>query len=175
MKVQYEYFSNVVCTLIEKLFAANPCQTGTLLFSFISIIVYYKYTFQNIIFLLFVKIWKPFWKEILEGLFFKLLYLGQESEHSSSSEDSAGYHEESSIDGSWIQTEKDKYLFENRQGLKKFGKLSESQARKIQLMNSLVRILRILDNGKLWIISSLVYIDKLNFIGDIIPVEDLHW
>jgi len=54
-------------------------------------------------------------------------------------------------------------------------KLSESQARKLRLMNSLIKIQKILDNGRICIISALVYLDKLTMAEDVIKPVDLHW
>ena len=52
--------------------------------------------------------------------------------------------------------------------------LDQKKASKLRLMNSLIKILRILENGKQLIIWALVYLDKLTISGEIIQPADIH-
>lgn len=52
--------------------------------------------------------------------------------------------------------------------------LSEAKAMRLKLMNSLIKILQLQENGKMCIIASLVYMDKISMGDDIICSQKLH-
>ena len=98
-------------------------------------------------------------------------FVGSETQDSSS-EESSVYSDDNSTNDSQHAWSNKNYKSGKNACLHNLG---EAQARKFKLMNSLVKILKLIDNGKIWIISSFVLIDKLSMIGDVIPSEDLHW
>lgn len=97
--------------------------------------------------------------------------LGSETQDTSSEESSVSSDDNSALDCQHVWSSKNNKIYKNSG----FQNLGEAQARKFKLMSSLVKILKLIDNGKIWIISSFVLIDKLSMIGDVIPSEDLHW
>ena len=120
---------------------------------------------------MFCLLWKV---ELLHHPQSNSILIGHESDKVENEEDSSSSSDQmSTIDSTQeVGSESAKLLMESFQT--DSLKLSEAKARKLKLMNSLIKILKVLDNGKMCIISSLVYIDKLSMAGDIICTEQLH-
>jgi hypothetical protein len=68
--------------------------------------------------------------------------------------------------------EQNGFVFQNASEISKTS-LTQAQVRKIRTISSLLKVMKHIENAKIWLITALVYIDRLCEKDDVIPISML--